>query len=165
MSNAASVALTGRSCLAGFVFILVSASLAEAVYGPRTSIGTSYQQTSTTQSLDGINEGNCIASSTCSVLFQRAPQQKGLIVQHVSCSVSVSAGGLRNGFLQTRKGQVFPFRFTQLTPVPTTGTWWTVNSPVMHLVESKEYPRVGFSSSANADWYIVCSISGQLKQP
>jgi hypothetical protein len=165
MSNTPTIARACRAALAGFALVILSASLAEAEYGPRTTIGVNYQQTSTTTSTDGINEGSCNGSSSCAILFQRAPEQKRLIVQHVSCRVNLSTGGLRYGILQTRKGQTFPLRRTYLTAL-NTGTFSVVNSPVMHLVESKENPLLSLQNSANANWFTLqCSISGQLKQP
>jgi hypothetical protein len=49
-------------------------------------------------------------------------------------------------------------------PVPTTGTWSVVNSPVRHLVESGERPLVSLFNSAIADWLAECTISGTLQQ-
>jgi hypothetical protein len=165
-ANAARACRASRVCLAGFALVILSASLAEAIYGPRTTIGANYQQTSNTRSADGINAGNC-SGSTCAVLFQPAPQQKALIVQHVSCHLIVSAGELQVGRLFTRKGQTFPLRRTNLLPVPKPPGRWVVSSPVMHLVGSGERPVVGFQNSLSGNnWSAtVCSISGQLKQP
>jgi hypothetical protein len=167
MFNAATIARAGRAglaCLAGFALVILSALVAEAVYGPRTTIGANYQQTSTTQSTDGINAGSCIGVPNCYLLLQVAPQQKSLIVQHVSCVVTVSAGEVFFGRLQTRKGQTFPLRHTHL--VSTTGLGWLVNSPVKHLVESGERPLILFANnSAASNWSIECSISGTLQQP
>ena len=160
MCKAATIA---RACLAGFAIVILPASLAEAEYGPRTKIGPNYQQSSTTTSTHGITAGNCTGSLNCVVLFQVPPGQKPLIVQHVSCRVSVSAGGLNYGLLQTRKGQAFPLRQTNLVPVPTTGNWSIVNSPVMHLVGSGERPAVFISNNAFANWTAQCTISGRLQ--
>jgi hypothetical protein len=159
-------ATLARTCLAGLALVVLSASLANAIYGPRTTIGNNYQQTSSTTSPDGTNAGNCNGVATCYVLFQVTPAQKPLIVQHVSCRASISAGGLLYGYLRSRNGQTVPLRRTHLLPVNTTGTWWVVNSPVMHLLESGERPVVFFQNSATANWgNMDCNISGQLKQP
>jgi hypothetical protein len=168
MFNAATIARAGRAglaCLVGSVLVILSALVAEAFYGPRTTIGANYQQTSNTMSTDGINEGVCVGVSVCYILLQVPPQQKALIVQHVSCIIIVTAGEISNGLLRTRKGQTFPLRHTRLVPVLTTGTTWVVNSPVKHLGESGERPVVSFPSSAAATWTIECSISGTLQQP
>jgi hypothetical protein len=169
MRNTAKVARIGCACLAGpagVVLVILSASLAEATYGPRTTIGANYQQTSNTRSADGIIEGNCFGVDSCWVLFQPAPQQKALIVQHVSCHLVVSAGELQVGTLLNRKGQLLPLRSMDLLPVPTTVARWVVNSPVMHLVKSGERPVVSFLNSTNANWSVLeCSISGRLQQP
>ena len=168
MFNAAIMERAGRAglaCLAGSVLVILSAVVAEAFYGPRTTIGANYQQTSNTTSLDGINEGDCVGVSVCYILLQVPPQQKALIVQHVSCIVIVSAGEISNGLLRTRKGQTFPLRHTRLVPVLTTGSTWVVNSPVKHLGESGERPVVSFANSAAAHWSVECSISGTLTQP
>jgi len=162
MCNASTIA---RACLAGFALVILSASLAGATYGPRTKIGTNYQQTSNTRSNNGSFEGNCNGLPICAVLFQRTVGQKPLIVQHVSCVGQVSAGSLRSASLGTYKEGTFPLRQTQLVPVATTGGWWVMNSPVKHLVESGERPFVFFNNSAGADWLSVqCTISGTLQQ-
>jgi len=162
--NTTNVARACRAGLAGFALVILSASLAEATYGPRTKIGTNYQQTSTTTSENAINEGNCSGGNTCFVLFQVPPGQKSLIVQHVSCRLGVSPGtNLLYGWLQTRNGQDFPLRRTSFVPVPTADIWWVVNSPVMHLVKAGERPVVLFVNSAGANWSAECTISGKLQ--
>ena len=156
-------ATLARTCLAGFALVILSASLAGAVFGPRTKIGDNYQQTSTTTSTNGTTEGSCNNIGFCYVLFQVTPAQKPLIIQHVSCRVSVSAGGLTWGHLRSRKGQSSPLKHTFLLPVNTTGNFWAVNSPVMHLLETGERPVVLVSNSAGANWSLQCNISGVLK--
>jgi hypothetical protein len=156
-------ATLARACRAGFALAILSASLAQADYGPRTTIGNSYQQTSTTPSANGINEGSCSGLSDCHILFQAAPQQKRLIVQHMACLVVVSAGDLHFGSILTRKGQTL--KRTYLLPVHTTSGFWVVNTPVMHLFESGERPLVRFLNSTNANWGVECNISGRLQQP
>jgi hypothetical protein len=151
-----------RALSAGLMILVPS--LANAEYGPKTVFGTNYQQTSTTKSTDGINEGNCNSLAHCYILFQRPPEQKNLIVQHVSCQVNVTAGGIESGLLIARKGQTFPLKRTLLAPIRTTGTFWAANSPVMHLVGSNEAPVVVFYGSAFATWLPTCNISGQLTQ-
>jgi hypothetical protein len=168
MWNAANVARVGRSCsvcLAGLALVDLPASLAEAAYGPRTKIGKNYQQSSNTRSTNGSTEGSCNGFGFCYILFGLPSGQKALIVQHVSCLVSVAAGSLLYGSLRTRKGQTFPFRRTALMAVPTTtGTRWVVNSPVMHLVQSGERPFVFLQNSTNANWgSTICTISGKLQ--
>lgn len=153
------------ACLAGCALVVLSASFAGAEYGPRTTIGKNYQQTSDTTSVDGIASGNCSDSLSCYVLFQRAPQQKALIVQYVSCIVTASTGEIRIGILVTRKGQTFPLRHTNLAPVRTTGGTWAVNSPVMHLLKSGERAVVRFINSTAATWGATCNISGKLVKP
>jgi hypothetical protein len=69
MLNAATVARVGRACLAGFALVILSASLAAATYGPRTTIGNNYQQTSNTESANGIDQGSCVNTTNCYVLF------------------------------------------------------------------------------------------------
>jgi hypothetical protein len=165
MCNADTIARAGRACLAGLALVMLSAPIAEAVYGPRTVIGANYQQTSTTTSTNGITEGACNSTAICYILFQ-APPQKALIVQHVSCRVAVRSGALFDGSLETEKGKAFPLKHTHLVPVPTTSTeLWLVNSPVMHLVKLGEKPNVHFRNSRVAEWIIECSISGQLTEP
>lgn len=157
-----------RSCcagLAGLALVILSGSLAETAYGPKTTIGANYQQTSDTTSVNQINQAACVAAFNCYFLFQTAPQQKPLIVQHVSCRVFASVGELRYGELRTREGQALPFIRTPLAPVSTGGGWWVVNTPVMHLLKSGERAYVGFNSGAAADWNGVCTISGRLQQP
>jgi hypothetical protein len=168
MFNAAILARAGRAGLAGLAaltLIILSALVAEAVYGPRTTIGANYQQWSTTTSLDGTSAGGCANTSSCYILFGVPPQQKALIVRHVSCGVGVSAGGLSSGALFTRKGQTFPGRVTVLVPVHMTGAYRVVNSPVMHLVEAGERPVVFLSNNTSSSWGVECSISGTLTQP
>jgi hypothetical protein len=162
MSITANTARFRRAYLAGFALVILTASLAEAEYGPRTKIGANYQQSSTTTSVNGIVAGTCSVGE-CAVLFQGASAQKALIVQHVACRVGVSTGGLAHGYLRTRKGSTFPLRFTHFVPVNTTGNVWVVNSPVMHLVESGERPLIVLSNSAAADWTAECTISGKLQ--
>ena len=78
MFKAATLARACCAGLAGLALVILSASLAEADYGPRDKIGANYQQTSSTLSPNGINEGVCNSTSTCYVLFQVAPQQRAL---------------------------------------------------------------------------------------
>ena len=166
--NAMNLARTCRACLtgfAGFALVILPASLAEATFGPRTVIGANYQQTSTTLSGNGSTAGNCNGFSNCFVLFQPAPGQKALIVQHVSCRVSVDAGAMSFGLLWIRKGQDLPFKRVPLLPVPSAGATWIVNSPVMHLIEPGERPLVFLAGTAAAAWNGECTISGQLQQP
>ena len=156
-------ATLARTCLAGLALVVLSASLAKAIYGPRTTIGKNYQQFSNTMSTNGIDQAQCVNAENCYVLFQLTPQQKPLTVQHVSCRVTVGVGEIRQGKLLTRKGQDFMFRQTVLVPVPTSSTWWAVNSPVMHLVKSGERPIIFFQNSPAASWALECSISGRLQ--
>jgi hypothetical protein len=146
---------------------ILSASLAQAQYGPRTKIGKNYQQWSETTSTNGIDPSFCNGNTTCYVLFQRTPQGQQLIVQHVACRVFVSAGGPRNTWLGTRKGQTIVNRRTPLVPVAMTdtvaGNNWAINSPVMHLAEANERPHVRFFNSEAANWSVDCSISGKLR--
>jgi hypothetical protein len=167
MRTTAVATRVGRACLAGFFLVILSASLAGAAYGPRTTIGANYQQTSNTTSTDGFSEGTCIiGAGSCFILFQGAPQQKALIVQHVSCRVSVTAGGLLYASLLTRQGQNLLLKSTTLLPVHTTGTLWVVNSPVMHLLNVGERPVVFLFNSMATGWSLMeCNISGQLKNP
>jgi hypothetical protein len=166
MWNAIDVARACRACLAGLPLVIVSASLAEASYGPRTTIGTHYQQMSTTTSTNGIDQGSCTNVNTCIVLFQRVPQHKRLIVQHVSCRLAVGPGELHFGELGTRKGQTWPLRSTVLLPVPTGDTYyWVVSSPIMQLVKSDEKPFIRFEASQASNWNAWCNISGKLLQP
>ena len=158
-------ATLARTCLAGFALVVLSASLAQAQYGPRTKIGKNYQQWSETTSTNGINPSFCNGNTTCYVLFQRTPQGQQLIVQHVACRATVTTGGLTLVRLGTRKGPTFQNRNTPLVPVYTTGNYWAVNSPVMHLLKSGERPYVFFFNSTAATWGLDCSISGRLQQP
>ena len=154
-----------RAHLAGFALVILSASLAEAEYGPRTKIGANYQQSSTTRSTNGIDPdpGSCSGVINCYVLFQVPPAQKALVVQHMSCRGHVTAGGLYTGYLRTRKGGTVPLRRTPILPVNTAAGWWVVISPVMHLVESGERPLVYLANSASANWVVECTISGKLQ--
>ena len=162
--NVARACRAGLAGIAGFALVILPASLAEATYGPRTKIGTNYQQSSSTTSPNGLTEGSCDGLLICNVLFQVTPAQKALIVQHVSCRVQVSAGSLRYGRLGTRQGQTFPLRHTLLVPVPTASGHLVVNSPVLHLVESGERPVVFFENSVTPGlWFAECTISGQLQ--
>jgi hypothetical protein len=108
MRNTANLARGCRACvasLAGFALVILSASFAAALYGPRTTIGTNYQQWSNTTSKNGVDQGFCGSTQVCLVLFQRAPQQKALIIEHVSCLVHVNSGELLEANIETRKGQ------------------------------------------------------------
>ena len=67
--NAANIARAGRACLAGVALVILSVSLAGAVYGTRTKIGNNYQQTSTTRSINGTSEATCNGVLSCYVLF------------------------------------------------------------------------------------------------
>ena len=154
--NTTKVARAGRACLAGFALVILSASLAEATFGPRPTIGNNYQQWSNTLT------SACSSSISCTVRFQPAPQLKALIVQHVSCHAIANTGEIQVVRLATLNG---PQTRTTLVPVPV-GSRWAVNSPVMHLVESGERPTITFQNDTSTNWSLVeCSISGQLKQP
>jgi len=162
------IARAGRACLAGFVLVILSASLANAQfgYGPRTTIGANYQQTSTSPSNDGFHLSSCSPGSLCYILFGQAPQQKPLIVRHVSCRVSINPGELREGYLTSTKEGAFVNRRTYLSPVFLTGPTWMVNNPAMHLIKPGERPVVLFvSSDAASAWGAECNISGTLQQP
>jgi hypothetical protein len=164
MRNKTTIAPVGCAALTACGLIILATSLAGAEYGPRTTIGKSYQQYSNTTSTNGINPGTCGGSSFCYVMFQVAPQQQTLTIQHVACLVGVTPGGLNHVRLGTRKGQTFLQRYTPLVPVHTTGTWWAVNGPVMHLIKSGERPYVIIGNSQNAtNWLPSCSISGTLR--
>ena len=169
MWNAAHGVRARRACRAGFAglaLVVLSASLAEAEYGPRTKIGNNYQQTSTTTSLNGTDQGiSCDGFATCYVWFQQAPQQRPLIVQHVACVLAPNAGDLRYARLRSRKGQTLLLREIPLVPVPTSGVS-VMNSPVMHLLKPGERAVIQFFNSVAANWGTPhCNISGQLKQP
>ena len=168
MSNRAAVASAGLVCLAGFVLVILSASLAEAEYGPRTAIGANYQQTSTTESENGIDQASCIGTTRCFVLFQQVPKEWPLIIQHVSCLVyvsSASGGDVPYGTIETRRRKTFLLRQTFLVPLRRSDFLWVVNSPAMHLLKAGERAVVSFFSSANAGFNPVCTISGRLLQP
>ena len=170
MSNTATSTRLGRAIVAGCALVILSTSFAEAIigsYGPRTIIGSNYQQTSDGQStaVDGFNQGQCTNVSLCRVLFQKVPQKQKLIIQNVSCYVQIDSGSLFYGQLQTRHGQTIIQRNTTLTPVATTQGYWIVSSPVMHLVETGQNAFITFVSSTSAYWGTECSISGQLKTP
>lgn len=167
MWNAAPLARACRASLAGFTLVVLPASLAQATYGPRTTIGSSYQQTSDTLSVNGVDQGSsCNGISTvCYVLFQQAPQQRPLIVQHVSCRMQVTAGELRSGHLAVRKGGTLQFRHTYLVPVHTTGNFFIMNSPVLHLVKSGQRVVIQFWNTVTGNWLGGCNISGKLQQP
>jgi hypothetical protein len=94
----------------------------------------------------------------------RMPQQLPLIVQHVSCIVTVTAGTVRFARLATRKGDTAPYTMTQLLPASNDGAAWVISSPVVHLLKSGERPHLIFSNSENANWQIECNVSGQLQQ-
>jgi len=167
MFKAATLARACRAGLAGFVLVTLSVSFAQAEYGPRTTIGNNYQQTSDTVSENGVNQStHCTNTQFCFVLFQTAPQQKPLIVQHVSCHLSVSPGVVRTARLVTRSGQDFVGRLSYLVPVHTEGAFWVINNPVMHLLKSGERAVIRLSSSVATDWGANdCNISGKLQQP
>jgi hypothetical protein len=168
MSNATTIVRLGHACLAGFVLVILSASLANAQfgYGPKTTIGSNYQQTSTSPSNNGFNLSSCSPASLCYILFQQAPQQKPLIVRHVSCRVSINPGELREGYLTSTKEGAFVNRRTYLSPVFLSGPTWMVNNPAMHLIKPGERPVVLFvSSDAASAWGAECNVSGTLQQP
>jgi hypothetical protein len=154
-----------RACLAGLALAILSASLANAEYGPRTTIGANYQQWSSTQSQNGIDAVPCNNHHTCYVMFQPLPQQKELVVQHVSCVVWIGAGELTFGYLAARNGETFASRRTYLLPGHTSGGYWVVNNPAMHLLKSGERAFVRLESSQVISWFFECNISGQLQQP
>jgi hypothetical protein len=158
--NAMTVARVCRAGLAGSALVILSAALAAAEFGPRAIIGKNYQQSSNT---GGVTEFACDSSSLCLLAFQPIPQQQPLLVQHVACRVNVSAGSLLTASLETWSGQTLVSRHTNLVPVATSGLWWAVNSPVIHLIKSGERPIVRFDNTAGADWFVDCNISGTLQ--
>ena len=163
MFNAAIIARAGRAYLAGFVLMTLSVSLAQAEYGPRTTVGNNYQQSSSTLSPNGLNQGNCNGFN-CYVLFQRAPQEQSLIIQHVSCAIIVE-GTVALVAVGNREGQTLLSTISYIVPVHQAGDVWLVNSPVMHLVRSGERPVIALQSSPGGSWSIICTISGKLQQP
>jgi hypothetical protein len=153
-----------RTCLAGLALAILSASLAGAAFGPRTTIGKSYQQTSNTTSLNGINPGSCGSNQSCYVLFQLAPSQQPLIVQHIACALSPAFGGLLHGTLMTRTGQTLVLTQTPLLPVRTSNNSQIINSPVMHLLKPGERAVIRFVNSVTTTWGLPhCSLSGRLQ--
>jgi hypothetical protein len=164
MPDAITLARVCHTGLAGLFLAILSASLAEATYGPKTVVGEHYQQTSGSMSANGINEGSCGSSNHCYVLFQPVPQQKALIVQHVSCYAYASAGVLRYGYLGGQKQGTFLLRRKHLVPVHTSGSEWVVNSPVTYLVKPGDRPHVHLRNTTNSPlWLVECDISGQLQ--
>jgi len=160
LSNTITVA---RACCAGLALVVLPASLVEAAFGPRTTLGKNYQQwSSETSVVQTFTPGSCNSHSGCFVLFQAIPQQQALLIQHVACRAIVGAGGLRYANVYTRKGQTIVNTATYLVPVHTTGTSWVVNNPVMHLLKSGERPLVFLFNSQATSWTVDCSISGKL---
>jgi hypothetical protein len=107
MYNAANVARVCRASLAGFALVILSAALAEATHGSKTTIGINYQQWSNTESPNGIDAGNCVNWAYCYLLFSPPPQQKALIIQHVACRAAIGGVNLYYGLLRTRKRASF----------------------------------------------------------
>jgi hypothetical protein len=161
--NAITVARVCRAGLAGLALVILSVSHAAAEYGPRTKHGDKYQQWSDETTLDGLQPAPCHNTVSCYVLFQAIPGNRPLIVEHATCTASISHGELRSVHLRTKRGQTFPFTWTPLVPVSTSGTWWAVNSPVIHLFKSGESPVVLLVNDSAAAWFVDCSISGTLQ--
>jgi hypothetical protein len=78
------------SIIAMTSLLLAGSAWASGAYGPRITVGNVYQQTSSLTSLDGAHAANCSNTDTCYVLFQQAPGQKKLIVEHVACDATVN---------------------------------------------------------------------------
>ena len=153
-----------RYWLAAIAFAILPASIGQAEYGPKTTVGTYYQQTSSTLSVDGVAASSCTSATACFVLFQKLPKKKKLIVQNVSCFVAISAGGLRTVMLWGRTGTDFPLKRTMVLPVATVDSGaWLANSPVVHLFKAGERPVIYMTASAVANWTNVhCNVSGEL---
>lgn len=167
--NTIAVARVCRASLAGLALVILSASsLAAAEYGPRIILGNNYQQSSSVTSKGGstLDPGPCTNTVNCYVLFQTIPQNRPLIVKHVGCRVirDIPTGALRSAHLRTRKGQTFPFTWTPLEHTGLNGNE-AINSPVMHLLKSRERPFFWFVGTVATQWTIDCSISGTLLQP
>ena len=77
-------ATLARTCLAGLALVVLSASLAKAIYGPRTTIGKNYQQFS----LPKHNSGSRM-SGPCSAIRRALlsnPSRPHL--SHLMCTVA-----------------------------------------------------------------------------
>jgi hypothetical protein len=152
-------------CIVTFAFVVSSVSVTAALYGPRVTVGEYYQQTSSTTSRDGINEAPCDNNNpggSCDFMFQVAPDQKSIIVEHVSCSV-FSSPDVRSAILHSRKSNsTLPFRYSVLTPVRTSVIGTVVSGTVLHPLAAGERAlvQVDFGSTTNVSGF--CTISGRV---
>jgi hypothetical protein len=151
--------------VAALLLVGLSASLVAAAYGPRTTIGSLYQQTSDTLSTNGVTEtGNCLAVAACYVLFQAAPNKQKLVVHHVSCYWHLTAGNLFRVMLHSRTPQGgLPFRNSVIVPVNTAATEFSASGSVLHMLGTNEIPVILLQADANANFTLGhCTIAGEL---
>ena len=162
MTKPASVALAVASFVA--ILSLCSAAQAQSQYGPRTVLGNFYQQTSNTQSIDGVHVAPCTSTAVCNVLFQAVPSSKAMVIQHVSCLVNPVGGQVTGAYLRTHSGQTVPYRVTDFLPDNAGNSY--VNIAVLHLVLANERPFITLNRSGTGDFGLTeCSISGQIVTP
>ena len=137
-------------------------------YGPRTLIGDVYQQTSTTESPDGINLASCDNVSHCYIVFQPVLGQRQIIIEHASCWVFSSDATAKLGQveLKSRRDTEIQFRNTFLIPYDANGFSWLVSGTVLHPLDTTDRPlmffqfdKVGLNISAE------CTISGHVVTP
>jgi len=153
-----------------FATALVAAAPAVAnEFGPRVAVGGVYHQTSDVTSTDGAhqNGGHCTNVHGCFVLFQRAPNNQEVIIEHVSCRLAASAPNLTGVFLLSRLNGNFVFEQSTLIPVKVTASssLWNVSGNVLHPLHADEIPLVQIDGDTSGNIAGVCSISGHVVTP
>jgi hypothetical protein len=158
------VARLTKGMLTTLPLLTLSLSPGVAEYGPKTTIGTYYQQTSDTYSTDGVTANPCLAVGACHILFQQVPLQQKLIITHLSCYVHTTTGQVYRAMLHSRTGSGgLPFRNTSIAAAQTSTNEFVANGPVLHLLEANQRPVVLLQSTLSPNFGLGhCTISGTL---
>jgi hypothetical protein len=151
------------ACLGAVAFAALSVSSAAAQGTPITIDGI-YQQSTNTQSLDGVVVSpNCANTQSCYFLFSRVKGNKRLIVTQISCTIPHNAANVRFAALMPEAGGTLLFRTQYFVPVPTTDDRVGFSSPTLQVFDSKERPVVEVVFDAPVNIFGSCTIAGQMK--
>jgi hypothetical protein len=123
-----------------------------------------YQQSTDTQSLDGIAAAaNCSNTQSCYFLFSRVKNNKQLIVTQISCTIPHNAGDVRFAALMPEKNGNLVFRTQYFVPLPTTNDRVGFSEPTLQLFDSGERPVVQVVFDEPVNIFGSCTIAGRIQ--
>ncbi len=157
-------ALITRSCCVALGVLALAAVSATPSTAAATTIDEFYQETTSTQSLDGVTASpNCPATQSCFFLFSRVKVGQNLVISSVSCTIPHNAGTARFAALMPQfKGALLP-RTQYFVPVPTTNDRVTFNTQTLQLFKARESPVVQVVFDQPVNIFGSCTIAGQIR--